>query len=156
MPGTAEAGDAFGSAVSVGIGLLCARSLDVAIGAPGKDAGPVLDAGSVSLVQLGGFTSCAADVVTQGRGVAGTADAGDRLGENLTILRGRTDAGDLYTDRLVVGVPGEDVNGTPDAGQVQAARGVFTVDGVARSVLEFSSGALAAGRYGTVLTSSSD
>jgi hypothetical protein len=154
--GTAEAGDLFGSAVSVGIGLLCPRSLDLAVGAPGKDAGPVQDAGAVGLVQLGGTTACPGQTLVQGRGLPGSGEAGDQLGSTLTILRGRNDSGDVYADRLVLGVPLEDVDAQENAGAVQPARGTFTVDGAGSETLRFSAGPSVDANYGSVLTSASD
>lgn len=155
-PGTAEAGDLFGSAVSVGIGLLCPKSLDLAVGAPGKDAGPVSDAGAVGLLQLSGPTPCPAQMLLQGAGLPGSGEAGDGLGSSLTILRGRNDSGDVYTDRLVLGVPSKDVDAQENAGYVQPARGSFTVDGAGSATLRFSAGPEAGTDYGAVLTSASD
>jgi hypothetical protein len=155
-PGTPEAGDRFGSAVSLGVGLLCPRSVDLAVGAPGKDAGPVRDAGVVGLVQVSGATPCAAQTLLPGLSLPGSPAAGDALGASLTVLRGRTDSGDLYTDRLLLGVPLADADAQADAGHVQPARGAITVDGVANETLQSSAGAVGGENYGAVLTAGSD
>ena len=105
IPGTAEAGDQFGSAVAFGpLGMLV-------IGAPGEDVGAVSSAGAVVTMARSGASALFTQDST---GMAGTAEAGDRLGAAVAYLPDSSDDG--Y--RIAVGVPGEDIAGIRDAGLV--------------------------------------
>lgn len=66
---------------------------ELAVGVPGEDVGPAMDAG---MVQIGG-----SQVTENTPGMAGTAEPGDRLGASLANLAGKPAV-------LAVGVPGED------------------------------------------------
>ncbi len=156
VPGALEAGDRFGAQVVVGLALLCAENIDIAVGSPGEDVGTAADAGSVTLLTQTGATDCPARVVRQGAGMAGAAEAGDGVGSVLTIVRGRTDLDEGYADRLLVGVPLEDIGTKADSGLVQPVSGGIVDNGVLRSTLEFPDGYLLGERYGRVLSSSSD
>jgi hypothetical protein len=153
IPGKLEAGDRFGSQVVVGLALLCREDVDSAIGSPGEDVGRHADAGTITLITNTG--GCASRVVRQGAGMRGAAETGDGVGSVLTIMRGRSDADENYADRLLVGVPKEDVGSQADAGIVQPMTGDLTADGVLRPSLRspepFRSGA----EYGSVLASTS-
>lgn len=156
-PGELEPDDRFGEAVTVGLGLACARQPSVAIGAPGEDVGTVADAGSVTVAPLADRAACWPRVLTQGaNGVGGVPEPGDHLGAALGALRGNAGWGARYADALVMGAPGEDVEARVDTGSVQPAEDTFTVDGVAKPWLQFSGGLAAGHRYGTVLPGSSD
>jgi hypothetical protein len=121
IPGIVEAGDQFGASVALGTWLLCQESGDAAIGSPGEDVGKIVDGGSVTVMQIPGQTSpkCAAKVLTQGSGgLGGAVETGDHVGQTLSILRFRDDFDEDIRDRLVVGVPGEDLGTVKDAGVV--------------------------------------
>jgi hypothetical protein len=156
IPGTMEAGDRFGAAVAVGVALVCQESTDVAIGAPGEDVGTRKDAGVIALVPLTSFSGCSAKALRQGSGLAGAAEAGDEVGSVLGLTRARTDLEEDYADRLLVGVPREDIGASADAGMVQPARGGITVNGELRASLTFSKGYLLTNYYGMELASASN
>ncbi len=120
VPGSAEAGDRFGAAVSINQFLTFDAShptfeIDVVVGAPNEDVGTKADAGSVTVVKDVYFDEFPGSVsLTQdSAGVPGTAEAGDRFGRSLDTVR----VGG--TSRLAVGVPGEDVGSDSNAGSVQ-------------------------------------
>jgi hypothetical protein len=96
--GTAEAGDGFGSALSVGNGLW--------VGAPGENLGSAADAGVVTRFPVP-LTTVGSVQYQQGtRGVPGTPEKGDRFG---AALAGGS---------ALIGAPGEDVGRIVDAGAV--------------------------------------
>jgi hypothetical protein len=125
IPGRAEAGDRFGSAVlTAELGPLTAR-LRLAVGSPGEDLGRVRDAGMVSVTtvgerqdgtpaqgaQPGGWTQDSA-------GVSGRAEAGDRFGSGLEGSQLATlvlDEDSVWGLALVT-VPGEDIGRVRDSG----------------------------------------
>ena len=86
------------------------------VGIPHEDVGAKVDAGAVELFSA---TGDAASMVTQNRaGAGGAAEAGDRYGASVahwwTFVNGPT-------ARLAIGVPGEDIGSTVDAGIVSFA-----------------------------------
>ena len=94
---------------------------DLAVGVPGENVGAVSDAGAVTVLfgSAAGITAGGAQTLFQGGGAAGSAEAFDRFGQSVAsgVL-----ANDDLTD-LVVGVPGEDVGQTPEAGAVNVLAG---------------------------------
>jgi hypothetical protein len=155
IPGVVEAGDRFGAAVAAGAWLLCQEAVDVAIGAPGEDIGSHQDAGSITLDSLTD-NSCPAKAIHQGSGLAGAAETDDQVGTVLGLTRGATDLEEDYSDRLLIGVPYEDLGAVPNAGMVQPSRFGITSDHVYSTVLKFSKGYLNSQFYGLVLSSPSD
>ncbi|HEX8103234.1 MAG TPA: proprotein convertase P-domain-containing protein [Solirubrobacteraceae bacterium] len=116
---TAEPDDRFGASVAVG-DLNGDGRADVAIGAPGEDAGAT-NAGAVHVLygSSGGLTATGSQLWQQGGGGAGeTPEAGDRFGSALAI----GDLGKSAHADLAVGVPDEDLAGA-DAGVVQVRYG---------------------------------
>ena len=109
----AEAGDRFGEVLD----LLATGDGDLlVVGIPHEDVGAKVDAGAVELFST---TGDAASMVTQSSaGAGGAAEAGDRYGASVahwwTFVNGPT-------ARLAVGVPGEDIGSTVDAGMVSFA-----------------------------------
>jgi hypothetical protein len=156
IPGSMEAGDRFGAALAVGVGVLCQESTDVAVGVPGEDVGTRKDAGVLALIQVSGEGGCPAKALRQGSGLAGAAEAGDQVGSVLGLTRGRGDLEEDYADRLLIGVPNEDIGASPDAGMVQPARGGLLVNGAVSPSITFSKGYLLADNYGQELASASD
>lgn len=97
--GTAEAGDGFGSSLSVGDGLW--------VGAPGEDLGDAANAGVATRFPVKPLTSRGSVQYRQGaRGVPGKPEKGDRFGAA------------LGHGGSVIGVPGEDIGRVVDAGMV--------------------------------------
>ncbi|MFI7587303.1 FG-GAP-like repeat-containing protein [Spongisporangium articulatum] len=154
VPGAVEAGDRFGAAVAMGSAIFCQESVDVAVGAPGEDVGSKADAGTVTLYSL--VNVCPAKALRQGSGLNGATEAGDAVGGVLTISRGRTDLDEDYSDRLLVGVPLEDIGAVTDAGMVESTNPSIRVNGASLTNLQFSGGFINTRRYGQVLASSSD
>jgi hypothetical protein len=108
VPGTAEAGDGFGTAVAVGGFGEGAGGL--AVGAPGEDVGSVADAGVLTV--LYGLDGANTDLLTQAD-AAGAVETGDRFGAALSGSFVHED--DVLRD-LGVGAPGETVGGRVAAG----------------------------------------
>jgi hypothetical protein len=111
--GTAETGDAFGSALASGI-LGGDGIADLVVGAPGEDIGATRNAGAVNLLggSPGGLTLGA--VTTQGN-----PETFDLFG--LAVATGDFD--DTAGDDVAAGAPGETVNGRQAAGAVSVLNG---------------------------------
>jgi FG-GAP repeat len=108
VPGTAETGDGFGSAVAVGSYGQGVGGL--AVGVPGEDIGAVADAGALNV--LYGLDGVGTVLLTQ-QDAAGTVEAGDAFGAALSDPFFHED--DVLED-LGVGAPGETVGGRGAAG----------------------------------------
>jgi Tol biopolymer transport system component len=117
MPGAAEAGDALGAVLAAADH---PRHSRLVAGVPGEDLGRARDAGVVTVAHLDPHTGRRegrAVVLTQNTaGVAGVAEAGDRFGAAVATA----------VEELVVGVPGEDLGRTRDAGVVQEFRQAYS------------------------------
>jgi len=110
IPGIAEAGDRFGLALSQDI-LACVGVLSLAIGSPGEDVDLATNAGSVTLVTIRPNSEasqpCPAKQLTQGHGIPGHPESGDRFGSTVSTIGG-TNREEATQDTLLVGSPGED------------------------------------------------
>ena len=116
IPGTAEAGDRFGAAVSINYLVGDGGTVDVAVGVPNEDIGSLADAGSVIVLQdLYDPVETAVALDQNSAAVPGVAEAGDRFGRSLDSVN----VNSISTSRLAVGVPGEDVGAAGNAGSVQ-------------------------------------
>jgi hypothetical protein len=122
--GGAEANDQFGSALAVVDHNLDGYT-DLVVGTPAEDVGTAADAGLVQVLygSADGLTKGPAELsLVQGEGagavLASASEAGDRMGHALAA--GVTTAGDPY---LVIGVPGEDLDGLANAGSSFYLRG---------------------------------
>ncbi len=149
VPGLAEAGDRFGAAISEGV-FACQDALTAAVGAPGENVGRVQDAGSITLIvepfHTGVPGQCGSQAFSQGHGLPGKAEAGDRAGAAMGVLKGDlADAEDRY-DQVQTGVPGEDVGPVRDAGRV------ITGTGRGATAVGRPGSDLAGLRFGSVLT----
>jgi hypothetical protein len=105
VPGRTEAGDRFGSALAGGAAFLCQEDSATAVGAPGEDTGRLHDAGAVTLIEGGDITSCHSRELIQGRGLAGRAHSGRRIGETLGTAPDLPGLDEDTYDTLLVGVP---------------------------------------------------
>ncbi len=124
IQGVAEAGDAFGTAVACGNFNLDQYD-DLAIGVPGEDVGGVVDAGAVAIIfgSNAGLTAAGNQLWHQNSGsVANQANAGDRFGAALAA----GDFDDDVADDLAIGVPGEDLTSSGNAGAVNVLFGGST------------------------------
>ena len=116
IPGAAEAGDKFGSALAFGDFDGDGYS-DLAVGSANEAIGTKSNAGSVTIIRGGpsGLRSAGARSLHQNTaGVKGVAETGDLFGASLAT-------GDFNKDGfadLAVGVPGENLGSTSDAGMV--------------------------------------
>ncbi|WP_088287164.1 FG-GAP repeat protein [Kineosporia sp. A_224] len=114
VPGTAEPGDRFGWSLAAGDVGFRAEGIDLAVGAPGENAG----AGAVTFVpgSVNGITGAGAVVRSQDTaGVAGVAQAGDRFGTSVVVTRLDEQS---FVNSIVVGAPGDVVSGHAGAGSV--------------------------------------
>ncbi|MCC6495037.1 MAG: hypothetical protein IT193_02130 [Propionibacteriaceae bacterium] len=114
IPGGAETGDRFGTAISVNIRPTTQVPALLAVGAPGEDAGSIRDAGSVTVLRNSNHTLVNRIGLTQAtRGIAGSAEKGDKFGQAVAFRDDRA---------LVIGVPGEDIGAVVDAGSAHIVR----------------------------------
>jgi hypothetical protein len=109
VPGRAEAGDRFGSALASGMALLCQEDLVAAVGAPGEDVGRLHDAGAVTMIEGGDETSCHSRELSQGRGLAGRPHSGEHTGATLGIAPDIPGLDEDTYDTLLVGVPSGEI-----------------------------------------------
>jgi hypothetical protein len=119
IPGKAQTGDHFGLALSQNI-LACVGVLSLAIGSPGEDVDLANNAGSVTLVTIRPNSEasqpCPAKRLTQGNGLPGKAESGDRLGTTVSTIGGINQE-EATQDTLLVGTPGEDAGTHRNAGR---------------------------------------
>jgi len=114
VPGVNEPGDLFGFSLAIGK-FNADRFADVAIGTPFEDVGSSVDAGSVTVLKgsTKGVSATSSQLWTQDtKGVPGAVEAGDQFGYSLAT-------GDINGDKLadlLIGIPGEDIGNTVDAG----------------------------------------
>jgi hypothetical protein len=85
VPGRAEAGDRFGSALASGMGIRCQEEIPVAVGVPREDVGRARDAGAVTLLGGGDITDCHSRELTQGDGLSGRPHRRALIGSVLGI-----------------------------------------------------------------------
>jgi hypothetical protein len=150
VPGSAEAGDRFGSAVAEVISADDGAS--IFIGSPGEDVGSIVDAGSVAGEFSCGLPPCGWRLWTQGSGLPGAPEAGDGLGSTLSVRQFYTpaEAGEMHeTTFPLISAPGEDLGSAKDAGAAYLRR-VTAQGGVDELSVTFSGGRLPGLRFGTV------
>jgi hypothetical protein len=112
-----ERGDGFGTALGDGLFDQANGTVALAVGAPGETVRGHRAAGAVSVVKNSnsGFQA-GGQVFYQGRGVYGMPEAGDRFGAAVAVGGFGRGLGGVALGGLAVGVPGEDVRRTADAG----------------------------------------
>lgn len=115
IEGSPEPGDHFGRVLAV-------TGHTLVVGEPAKDIGTNVDAGSVTIVRESPTTDRLASATTLSQdfaGVPGVAESYDHFGTSVSIDAAGPPA---LVDGvfIAVGVPGEDLGTTPDAGVVQA------------------------------------
>ena len=114
VPGAAENGDQFGFSVALSprVGT---RSATLAVGAPGENAGTIVDTGSVTLFNNASERFVPRTSFSQATaGVPGINEAGDRFGYSLAFGH--------RVPTLLVGAPTEDIGSVTNAGTVQPVR----------------------------------
>ncbi len=110
--GTPETGDRFGEVLDLMSGQ---NGPMVIIGIPHEDIGSKVDAGAVGFIPQSGHLSM---VSQDSPGAGGAAESGDRYGAAVEIF------GTFTTQPIgvvVIGVPGEDLGATQDAGMISYA-----------------------------------
>jgi hypothetical protein len=120
VPGTAEAGDQFGAALSTGY-YRCKDAYQLAVGSPGEDVGKAKNAGTVTVLTVKGWSdsTCVSKLLSQGGGkglLGGAVETGDGVGSSLGSVNGNPDPTNRL-DTLVVGAPGEDIGKTKNTGR---------------------------------------
>ena len=125
IPGSAEAGDRYGEAITLGLLAGTSSRVDAAVGTPGEDLGSgtsaISNAGAIGTINdlaSGGTSGVAFD--QNSSGVPGAAESNDSFGQVLDSVRAGS------TTHLAVGVASEDIGSAADAGMVQ----LFSSNGV--------------------------
>lgn len=119
VPGDAEIDDRFGAS-------LATTPTHFAVGTPGEALGTVTFAGGVAVFShtlSSGFPKPLFDLGQDQDAVAGAEEVGDGFGTALAMIPYRPSGATSTTESLLaVGVPGEDLSTTVDAGAVQVFR----------------------------------
>ncbi|MGY4982407.1 integrin alpha [Streptomyces sp. 900105755] len=117
--GDAEDNDRFGSS-------LAGTNRYFAVGVPGEGAGDLAFAGAVDVFShtlSGGMPTPLVGIGQDSAGIGGAAEAGDRFGFSVSMTGYRPSDQTYNSDVLLaVGIPGEDIGTTPDAGGVAVVR----------------------------------
>ena len=158
VPGRVESGDRFGAAVVLGRNIGCSEGIQILAGAPGEDltvgGSSRVDAGTVAFFTPPPFEPCAGSV-DQGNLLPRTAESADRLGTALALGR-HSDDNDAASDRVFIGVPGEDsaagiVQSTPISHEGNSTD--ITVAGLPNPSVGYSVGDIAGTNYGAIIAS---
>jgi hypothetical protein len=145
VPGTADAGDMFGTSVSMAAYWPAGESILV-VGAPNDDPDGVADAGSVHQFRVTDTAVTHLATVTQATsGISGDNEVGDLFGQDVVVVNlNPAAAPTAQTLLLAVGTAGEDLSGVADAGEVRVfAAGTTT--GLADTTVYRKSGSLPGG-----------
>ena len=112
-----EPHDRFGFSLAVGEISGTARA-ELVVGAPGETIRRARSAGAVNVIDNPAGTSPSQRVLYQGKGMSGSPERDDNFGWDVVANDFMTTAITGGRDSLAVGVPGEDVGRTVDAGAV--------------------------------------
>lgn len=104
IPGSNEPGDRWGT--SVAMVRPCVGKKGVVVGAPNESVGSASYAGAATLVTLGAGSRCPSRALEQGGTLGDKAEDSDMAGYAVGVYRLSNSA--RATDRIVVGIPGED------------------------------------------------
>ncbi|MHC3468383.1 FG-GAP and VCBS repeat-containing protein [Streptomyces sp. 7R007] len=119
VPGDPEVNDRFGYS-------LTGTNRYFAVGSPGEGIGDQEFAGGVAVFShtlSGGMPTPLVGLDQDSTGIGGTAEAGDRFGFSVSMTGYRPSDQTYNSDVLLaVGIPGEDIGTTPDAGGVAVVR----------------------------------
>lgn len=149
VPGDAEANDRFGYSLS-------GTNRYFAVGAPGESAGDLEFAGGVAIFNhtlSGGMPTPLLGFGQDSTGIGGASEAGDRFGASVSLTGYRPSDQTYNSDALLaVGIPGEDIGTTKDAGGVLVLRiqpsGAYTqIAAFDNSVSGFEGGGALAGDF---------
>jgi hypothetical protein len=117
MPGAVEAGDRFGAAVDAFLGV-------VWVGVPYEDVGAVRDVGMVHGLRIGATKVTSLTHLRQGQDngvtIPGRPEAGDHFGASVRGGQLYYPDGECQERQVLIGVPGEDVGTTKDAGEADS------------------------------------
>jgi hypothetical protein len=130
LPGSAEAGDRFGEAITLGLLAGTSNRVDAAVGIPSEDVGSISNAGAISTIDDLYTGAVAGQIFDQETtGVPGAAENGDSFGQVVDSVRAGS------TTHLAVGVASEDAGSVADTGSVQlfSSNGVTVTPGVGLS-----------------------
>ncbi|WNI29667.1 hypothetical protein [Streptomyces sp. ITFR-6] len=149
LAGVAEAGDRFGTALSMTNYRPSGETYNsdslLAIGAPGEAIGSVQAAGCAVVVRIepsGKFTQVKA-LDPAVANVEGDPEAGDAFGQRVAITNTNTEVvTTTSTTRLAVGIPGRDVDGVADAGVVHIFQPLDSDAGSSDKIIKRGSGVL--------------
>ena len=133
--GANEPGDTFGASLQDGVLSESCYGV-VSIGVPREDIGDVKDAGRITMYTLNAADPFCSATFSRGP----DAREGDRVGAAL----GRVEGVEPYDSTLIIGIPGQDLGSSRDAGAIQTwprGWGTFTM----------SRGSLPGIRYGSVI-----
>ncbi|MFI1563937.1 VCBS repeat-containing protein [Streptomyces sp. NPDC020490] len=147
VPGVAEAGDAFGTSISMTnyrpSGETYNSDALLVAGTPGEDIDGVVDTGSVTVVRVqpSGTYSLVAGIDPKTDGVDGTETQGDFFGQRVAIANTNTSVvTSTATVRLAVGIPGREADTVKNAGAIQIFRPLDSSVGTNDKILTLGSG----------------
>lgn len=117
VPDASERGDGFGSSVTYLVGRRGSETSAIAVGVPGEDYGRRRNVGAVTYIDL-----FAEQVDSEGRWAYARQPlpkrtSGDRFGSSFVRVPGDPGDDEDTTDTLIVGAPGLDLRGVPNAGR---------------------------------------
>ncbi|MEU6278959.1 integrin alpha [Streptomyces sp. NPDC047028] len=119
VPGNVETNDRFGYSVG-------GTNRYFAVGSPGEAIGDQAFAGGVAIFSQtlsGGRPTPLVGIDQDSTGIGGVPEAGDGFGTSISVTNYRPSDQTYNSDALIaIGVPGEDIGTTPDAGSVTVVR----------------------------------
>jgi hypothetical protein len=117
MPDTSERGDGFGSSVTYLVGRRGSETSAIAVGVPGEGYGRRRNVGAVTYIDLFFEREDSEGRWAFARQPLPRRTSGDRFGSSFVRVPGDPADDDAMTDTLIVGAPGLDLRGVPNAGR---------------------------------------